>query len=102
MHALQEFNIVHPEVARRWHKDSNHLGFLSVANEQELEALHTKAQYAGLYTAAFTEPDLGDSLTAIVIEPGDKSRRLVSSLRLAMRDRAPQTEPERNRHVVEP
>lgn len=85
MHALQEFNIVHPVVAKRWHAESNYLGFLSVADERALEELLTEAQYAGLYTAAFREPDLNDSLTAIALEPSPKSKRLVAGLSLALR-----------------
>lgn len=42
-HALQEFNLDHPEVAKDWHKTSNHLAVLSVKNENELRSLLEEA-----------------------------------------------------------
>lgn len=32
-HALQEMNQLHPDVIRRWYRESNTLAFLAAANE---------------------------------------------------------------------
>lgn len=64
---------------------SNYVGLLSVANEEELVKLLNKANAKGIKTSFFREPDIDDQITAIVLEPNDLSRRLVSNLPLALK-----------------
>lgn len=84
LHALQEFGIHHPEVTKEWYEKSNYLGLLSVKNENDLMVLFCKASSRGIRVAIFREPDIGDRVTAIALEPGPQSRRLCSSLPLAL------------------
>lgn len=57
---------------------------LEVPNEIELEKLLMKANKKGIVSSLFKEPDLSDQLTAVVLEPGLRSKRLCSSLPLAL------------------
>jgi hypothetical protein len=84
MHALREFVQNHPEIDREWYSKSNYLGLLSVKNESDLIVLLDKAMSRGIRASAFREPDIGDRITAIVLEPSPQSRRLCSSLPLAL------------------
>lgn len=85
MHALVEFSMYHPNDYDDWYKQSNHLCFLVVNDEQELGSLCRKLYNAGVKFSDFREPDLGMSLTAIAIEATDQASSAVSSLSLALR-----------------
>jgi peptidyl-tRNA hydrolase len=82
-HAAREFQAKHPEVERAWFEGSNHLALLSVPGEDGLRELVRRAGDVGLRTASFREPDRGDEMTAIALEPAAK--RLVRSLPLALK-----------------
>jgi hypothetical protein len=84
MHALQEFGIQHPDITKEWYKCSNYLGFLSVRSENDLMALVFKAEGRGIRTAIFREPDIGDEVTAIALEPSPVSKKLCANLPLAL------------------
>jgi len=84
MHALREFVQDHPEIDQEWYSKSNYLGLLSVKSENDLILLLEKAMSRGIRASAFREPDIGDRITAIVLEPSPQSRRLCSSLPLAL------------------
>jgi len=81
-HALQQFNVEHPQAARSWFEQSNTLAFLAAPDETALQRLLDRAFDKGLRASAFREPDLGDSLTAVAVEPA--GARLVRSLPLAL------------------
>jgi peptidyl-tRNA hydrolase len=83
-HALQQFNVEHPDTARAWHTESNYLALLSVPNEARLAEVLRKAKRRGLEASAFREPDFGDALTAIAIAPGEDARAITRSLPLAL------------------
>lgn len=84
-HALIDFIMKHPEVARDWHENSNYLGQFSVADENDLGMLMEKAIGKGIKVVPFYEPDLNDELTAIALEPSLESRRITSSLPLMLK-----------------
>ncbi|MFI5296540.1 MAG: peptidyl-tRNA hydrolase [Polyangiales bacterium] len=81
-HALTEFLMEHPELGRCWRDASNYLALLVVDDESSLHGLARRAVERGVRVAAFHEPDLGDALTAIAIEPAGK--RVVAGLPLAL------------------
>ena len=85
-HAAFEFAIQHPEITREWHAVSNYLCFLSVVNEDELYSLISQAKDQGIRLSVFREPDIDNAITAIALEPGEKSKALCSRLSLALRD----------------
>jgi hypothetical protein len=81
-HALTEFMLHHPEVAKDWYGRSNTLAFLSVADERALGVLLRKARDRFTPVSAFREPDRQDELTALAIGP--EGKRLVRDLPLAL------------------
>lgn len=85
-HAAIEFQHEHPEIAKQWNTESKYLVFLSVPNEQSLLKLLIKAQDCNLNYSAFYEPDIGNQLTAIAIEPSEKSMKLCSNIPLALNE----------------
>lgn len=85
MHAAIQFMFEHPEFSKEWFVKSNYLGFLSTSNEDCLKQLIEAASKAGVKFSIFREPDIGDQITAIALEPGSKAKKLCSKLPLALR-----------------
>lgn len=83
IHAAREFTARHPDIDTEWYERSNHLALLAVKGEEALHRLLASAEVHGLRFAAFREPDRGNELTAIALEPAAK--RLCRSIPLAMR-----------------
>ena len=84
-HAAIEFQHEHSEIAKKWNTESKYLIFLSVENESELFHYLDKIKYYGIKYTTFTEPDIGNQLTAVCIEPSERSRKLVSRLPLILK-----------------
>lgn len=87
MHAQREFAKEHPETERKWFESSNTLALLSVPDEEALFDLMERACSNGIRVAAFREPDIGDRVTAICLEPCDQARRLCRGLPPALQGR---------------
>jgi hypothetical protein len=85
-HAMQEFVHQHPELNMEWYSKSNYLGLLSVSCEEELEYLLNDAYKFGIKCSLFREPDIGNQITAICLEPGQKSKKLCSRIPLALKE----------------
>lgn len=84
-HAAIQFVHDHPGAETDWYSSSNTIAFLSVPDEARLCELLRRAEWIGIRTSAFREPDLGGSLTAAAFEPGRASARLLSKLVPALR-----------------
>lgn len=82
LHAGIDFAFEHPDRAGPWHKNSNYVVLLSVQNEKELIDLIEKCELNNLKYSTFQEPDLGNTVTAIAIEPSPITQKLVSNLPL--------------------
>lgn len=90
-HAALQFAAEHPERCEAWMSRSNTLALLSVANEAELVQLARNADARGLRVSVFREPDIGNAVTALALEPD--GRRLCRGLSLALAgDRRPEAE----------
>ena len=85
MHALRQFTADHPEIDKSWFEKSNYLGLLSVNDEESLFKLIERAEKNNIRFSIFKEPDIGDKVTAIALEPGPLSKKLYSNLRLALK-----------------
>lgn len=83
-HAMRQFVEEHPGLDVPWFEKSNTLALLSVSDEASLERLADKADDLDLKLSVFREPDLGNALTAIALEPGPRSRKLCRNLPLAL------------------
>lgn len=84
MHALRQFTTDHPEIDKCWFERSNYLGLLAVKDEYELHRLIEKAMQNNIRFSVFKEPDIEDQVTAIALEPGPLTKKLCSSLKLAL------------------
>jgi len=84
-HAAIEFQHKHPQIAKDWNTNSKYLVFLSVENEYELQKLLTKIQIRYLNHNIFLEPDIGNQMTAICVEPRERTEKLLSNLPLALK-----------------
>ena len=85
-HAGIDFQHQHPEISKQWNTKSNYLIILSVENEEQLSLFIKKFKYHNLKTTVFREPDIDNQITAIVVEPGEKSKKLTSNLPLALKE----------------
>lgn len=85
IHAAIQFQHEHTEYAQNWYSKSNYLGFLSVSNEAELMQLIKKAEDSDIKFSVFREPDIDNQITAVAIAPGQKSKKLCSELKLALK-----------------
>lgn len=85
-HALADFIILHPEIANKWHKESNYLVTLSVPDETALLQLSERLSKEGTKHTTFREPDYGNQVTAICIEPSVTVRKLCSNFPLALKE----------------
>jgi hypothetical protein len=77
-HALRAFVAEHPELDAAWYATSNNLVVLQC---DELPPLADALEAQGFAVSRFHEPDLGDALTAVAVEP--KARRRLARLPLA-------------------
>ena len=66
---------------------SSYLVCLSVKDESELQALYDKAIERNIRVVAFREPDFNNELTSICLEPTIETRKLCSSIPLALKER---------------
>ncbi len=85
-HALRQFTEEHPEIDKQWFQASNYLCLLSVKNEEELYSLVCRAKDLDVKVSVFREPDIDNQITAIALEPGDRTKELCKNLKLALRD----------------
>lgn len=84
VHAQVAFAKAHPEVEHEWFDSSNTLALLCVQDEEALCRVLDQAEMRGIRAAVFREPDIGDRMTAICLEPGDAARRLCRGLTPAL------------------
>lgn len=84
-HAGIEFGFEYPELYKEWHDKSNYVCLLQIESERELFNLSIKAEELNIPYVKFCEPDLNNSLTAICLGPGLKTKKLLSHLKLAFK-----------------
>ena len=82
-HCAFQFAKEHPNITMNWMENSNFICLLQVKNEEELADLTVEAIGLNLAHSEFREPDYDNSLTAIAVEPGQKTRELMKRLKLA-------------------
>jgi hypothetical protein len=67
VHATAQFFYEHNERARKWYEESNTVVLLSAADEPALHQVLLALPYARI--SRVREPDLGDALTALALDP---------------------------------
>lgn len=81
-HAAIQFQHEHSELAKEWYQNSNYLIFLTVENEFQLEKIIEKSKSRNINLSIFREPDIGDKITAITLEPCVQSEKITRGLKL--------------------
>lgn len=89
IHAAIQFTQDYPDEARDWYKSSNYLVVINTPNEDTLRDLWDRSRQKRIESSLVSEPDLNGQLTAMALEPGEKSRKLCACLPLAFRDTVP-------------
>lgn len=59
---------------------------LGAKNENHLKELIIKAEERGIKTSIFFEPDIGNEITSITLEPCESARKMTSSLPKLMKE----------------
>lgn len=86
MHAAIDFCFEHQEIAKGWQTSSNYLAVLSAKDENELKSLIQKLETRSICHTIFREPDLGNVITAVAIEPSDAQRKITSGFPLLLKE----------------
>ena len=86
-HAAINFIFEHPGRAGPWFYNSNYLVQLEVHTEKQLELLIQKCKEYQLLHTVFREPDIGNQITAVAIEPSKQTQRLVSKIPLLFKNK---------------
>lgn len=86
-HAAINFIFEHPGRAGPWFHNSNYLVELEVHNENQLKLLIRKCEQLQLLHTVFREPDIGNQITAIAIEPSKQTQKLVSKIPLLFKNK---------------
>lgn len=84
MHALTEFLFKYPEQSQNWYKNSNSIVFLQ-ASVEDINNLILSLNSKNIKYAEFYEPDWDNALTAICIEPENKTKKLCYHFKLALK-----------------
>ena len=82
MHFMQEF----PSETEEWMSISDYICILNIDNESALLNLIEIAKDCGIKFSIFREPDIGNEITAIALQPGCESKRLCRNLPLALKE----------------
>ena len=86
IHSAIDFIFKFPFLSYRWRNRSNYLACLSVKDESELISLIQKLEKDGIRHSIFREPDIENQITAIAVEPSEKSQKICSGLPLALKE----------------
>lgn len=81
------FATEHPQITKEWMEQSNYIAVLGIENEEKLIELIEEAMMQFISLSFFREPDLGNQITAVALAAGEKSKKLCSDLKLALRDK---------------
>lgn len=84
-HAAFQFAYEHPVLFRRWFEQSTYLVLLTVADEEALVRHAHLLQDHQQALSEWHEPDMGNQLTAVAIEPSPLASRVLSALPLTGR-----------------
>jgi peptidyl-tRNA hydrolase len=84
-HALAQFSQTYPLVFKDWYTEGQNLIVLATTNEKQLLKLADSFEEKGILHSVFREPDIGNKITAIAVEPHVEAYKLTSSLPLALK-----------------
>ena len=82
-HCAFTFAIEHFEITKNWINISNYITILEINDEYNLNIFLSKIKERNIIYSVFREPNMNNEITAIALEPGEKSKKLCRSLKLA-------------------
>ena len=82
-HGMRQFCEEHPALDKEWFANSNYIVVLSAKDETHLFKTMEKAIQENVSFSAFREPDLDDTVTAVVLGPSAGSAKICKRLPLA-------------------
>lgn len=82
---MRQFAAENQKLDLEWFNNSNYICLLSVNNENDLLDLIIKAKSNNVKFSIFREPDLNNTITAICLEPGKNTKKIVSNIKLAFK-----------------
>ncbi len=85
IHAAVDLVFKHHIELKNWHDLSNTIVLLSVKNEKALVKLSKKLKTSKIKHTIFTEPDIGDQITALALEPSDEAMAFCKELPTALK-----------------
>lgn len=85
VHAAFEFAVDFPSITEVWRRHSNFLVVVGLRDEMQLLELANSASAYNIKHTVVREPDYGDTVTAVALEPGTKAARLCAEYPLAMK-----------------
>jgi len=91
VHGMATFAREYPSTFEAWERSSNVVVCITASDEEALRALWHRAEELselsehGLAISRFYEPDMGDDLTCVVLEPIEVFQELCLGLPLACR-----------------
>lgn len=88
VHASFHFCAEWRAIAMEWMTESNFLVVVAVPDEEALAELAGRAVEEGIARTIVREPDLGNTITAVALQPGSEARRLCAELPLALKEHA--------------
>lgn len=83
-----EFSAQWPSLAKNWMMSSNNVVAVQVPDELVLADLAARAVEEGIALTIVREPDYGNSITAVALQPGPEARRLCANMPLAGKEKA--------------
>lgn len=91
-HAAIQFANEYPEAQKKWFEQSNSIITLSAKDERSLWNFTKLLDKKGVKYSKFFEPDIGYSLTAIALVPGQNNKKICCGLPLAGKYNNPKTQ----------
>lgn len=88
VHAAFAFADEHPTLFTEWLETSNFLVIVAARDEAHLIQISQKAHDLRIPFSSVDEPDLNGEMTALTLAPSLESKKLCSSLPLALREAA--------------
>lgn len=84
-HVVFNFSQEYPNETKKWMIESNYIAILNCNNEFDLNKLIEKCILNNIKFSVFKESDYDNTVTAVALEPGVKSKKITSSFPLALK-----------------
>ena len=89
-HALAQFALDHSKEFKNWQTKHKNLVVLAADDEDHLKQIYAESRVRGIKGSIMIEPDIGNELAAIALEPGEETYKLTSYLPLALKRKSSQ------------